>query len=88
MSAGSVARAPYWSAADQAELDAIIWDVVCALEGIPEGDPRRETIIELMLDWWRRRHLVSKAEWLRRRHLYARLAEIEEIGASREPAAA
>lgn len=32
--------------------------------------------IEAVLEWRRRRALVSKAEWLRRRHLCARLAEL------------
>jgi hypothetical protein len=66
---------PWWTDADQAELDVAIWALIVALE-VVEG-PKRGQLIEAVLDWWRMRHLVSKAEWLRGRHLEDRLREIE-----------
>jgi hypothetical protein len=68
--------APWWTEADQAELDVAIWNVVDAGLANPAC---RDEVISLLCDWYERRMLMSKAEWLRRRHLRDRLAEIEEV---------
>jgi hypothetical protein len=68
-----VPDAPWWTAADEAEWQLIVWVVLTG--------PRCERAVRLMLDWNHRRHLLSKAEWLRRRHLHDRLAEIAELTA-------
>lgn len=68
---------PYWTEADEAELDALCWALVSALE-VVEG-PKRTELIEDVIAWMRMRLLLSKAEWLRRRHLYGRLSELEEL---------
>jgi hypothetical protein len=74
--AASIARAPDWTPADQAELDALIWALVRGvLEHREDCDicragfppcPYIGEAIEAVLDWRSFRHLLSKAEWLRR----------------------
>ena len=68
--------APWWTEADQAELDLAIYAMVDAALSEPAC---RLEVVTLLMDWYERRLLVSKAEWLRRRHLYGRLAEVEEL---------
>lgn len=68
--------APWWTEADQAELDAAIHATVDAAFAEPGC---RAEVCALLVEWFTVRQLVSKAEWLRRRHLYSRLAEIEEL---------
>lgn len=71
-----VADAPWWTEADQAELETAIWAMVDAALADPSC---RKKVVALLCRWYELRMLVSKAEWLRRRHLYSRLAEIEEL---------
>lgn len=68
--------APWWTEADQAELETAIWAMVDAALADPSC---RRKVVALLCRWYEVRMLVSKAEWLRRRHLYSRLAEIEEL---------
>jgi len=63
----------WWTEADQAELDAALWEMVCALDGLEDKEARGR-IIDLVLEWRERRMLLSKAEWFRRRHVEAMLA--------------
>jgi hypothetical protein len=90
------ARLPVgWSEADAAELDALVWELVtlvpehrarCKLcqdgrrTGLP--CPRVGEAIEAVLDWHRRRRLLSRAEWYRRRRLFGSLDELRQREAS------
>lgn len=67
--------APWWTEADEAELNIAVWELVCVLDGITDI-VRRRLAIQALLDWYKRRCLLSRAEWLRRRHLTAYLDEI------------
>jgi hypothetical protein len=80
---------PYWTDADAAELDVLIWELVkvamihrercatCAGErGILNCAPMGEAI-EAVIDWRNGRVLKSKAAWLR-----ARQAAREEMAAA------
>jgi hypothetical protein len=73
----SADRVPaWWTAADQAELDVLVWKFVdhflehrdrCAVcaEGWRWCDNVREAL-DTILEWRKFRHLLSKAEHLRR----------------------
>jgi hypothetical protein len=77
----------YWTAADQAELEVGIWELVSVLDdhrprcdACAAGWPPCPVVgkaIDALLEWRERRALVSKAEALRRRHLFERLDEIQ-----------
>lgn len=77
-----MATAPWWTEADQAELNLALWTMICALETIPKGHPARGVIIDAVLEWRQLRILTSKAEWFRRRHLLAQLHEIQAVRAA------
>lgn len=66
---------PWWTEADQAELEALVWALV---DGIDEHRPQCascaahyppcphiRTAIEVVADWLRKRELLSEARWLR-----------------------
>jgi hypothetical protein len=65
----------YWTAADKAELDGLVWELVCAIadhqpgcETCRAGYPpclRIGAAIEAVVDWQHRRRLLSHAEHLR-----------------------
>jgi hypothetical protein len=70
---------PWWTAADQAELEVLVWHLV---EGLTEHKvkcprcraeletgwpcPLVGEAIDAVLDWRRRRDLLSRAQYLRR----------------------
>ena len=84
------ARLPLgWTEADAAELDALAWELVTLVPEHRARCPRCQAqertgfpcphvgeAIEAVLDWQRRRRLLSRADWLRRRHLLVRLEEL------------
>lgn len=70
---------PWWTEADQAEWDLVLWTVVDAIFDLERGDPRTAVIVGLAIEWCTARSLLSKAEWYRRRHLQAHLAQVEEL---------
>jgi hypothetical protein len=90
------ARLPLgWTEADRAESDVLVWELVtlapehrarCPLcedgrrTGLP--CPRVGEAIEAVLDWHRRRRLLSRAEWHRRRRLLGSLGELRRREAS------
>lgn len=78
----SLASQPYWTEADQAELDVLTWVLVQAMERhdrlcvlwareLEEFGvgwcPHLTRAVELVLEWRAGRILKSKAQWLRRR---------------------
>lgn len=56
----------WWTAADQAELDAAIFQIIDGCYEMPKDDPRRGRCWDLLDDWLCKRRLLSKAQWLRR----------------------
>lgn len=69
-----MSRFPWWTAADEAELDAIIHALVkaarahrdCArCHALGTWCPPMREAAEEALDWRRARHLLSRAEFLR-----------------------
>lgn len=74
----------HWTAADQAELDVLLWELVTifrrhrlhcteCLLGRSFCDPMR-ACVEIVIDWRERRLLRSKADWLR-----AHLGEVRPL---------
>lgn len=73
--------APWWTDADQAELEALVWELTAAVAEHRErcascqAERRREPIslpcphvssaIAVVVDWRDRRSLISRARWLR-----------------------
>ena len=75
----SLIATPYWTDADQAELDVLIWEFITRAErhrGCPDCERNEEIYghawceqlsagLEVVLDWRRSRSLRSRATWLR-----------------------
>jgi hypothetical protein len=66
---------PWWTDADQAELDCLLWELVDGVEahrpqcascaaGFPPC-PHVQRAIAVVLEWRHRRGLLSRARWLR-----------------------
>lgn len=75
MASGVRVTTPWWTAADQAELDVLVNALVRA--GFAHRDCQRCRAVntwcppmagaaDAFLDWLRARELLSRAEWLRR----------------------
>jgi hypothetical protein len=67
-----------WTAADQAELDAVTWALLRGLSDHAErcslclerlDCPSAQAAVDACVDWLTARQLLSRAEWLRERQL-------------------
>jgi hypothetical protein len=87
-------RPPWWTGADQAEFDVLVWELLRATSAhdercevcrsLPPGFscPPLADAIEAVIDWHRGRRLLSRAEWHRRRRILGWLVELERAEAS------